>query len=154
FTAQLYFDFSGYSDMAIGLGIMFGILLPVNFRSPYKATCIIEFWHRWHITLAEFLRDYLYYPLGGNRKGASRRYANLMIVMLLGGLWHGAAWTFIFWGALHGGYLMINHGWRNIASPRLAIVDRLLTPFYALLTFLCVLIAWVFFKSPDFGTAL
>jgi alginate O-acetyltransferase complex protein AlgI len=154
FTAQLYFDFSGYSDMAIGLGIMFGILLPVNFRSPYKATSIIEFWHRWHITLAEFLRDYLYYPLGGNRKGTSRRYANLMIVMLLGGLWHGAAWTFIFWGALHGGYLMINHGWRNIASPRVGIVDRLLTPFYALLTFLCVLIAWVFFKSPNFATAL
>jgi len=104
--------------------------------------------------LAGFLRDYLYYPLGGNRKGAPRRYANLMIVMLLGGLWHGAAWTFIFWGALHGGYLMINHGWRNIAFPRLAILHRLLMPFYALLTFFCVLIAWVLFKSPDFATAL
>ncbi|MBT5260335.1 MAG: MBOAT family protein, partial [Nitrospina sp.] len=111
FTFQLYFDFSGYSDMAIGLGRMFGIILPVNFFSPYKASNIIEFWRRWHITLSRFARDYLYIPLGGNRKGTLLRFANLMITMLLIGLWHGAGWTFVIWGGLHGSYLVINHGW-------------------------------------------
>ena len=98
YTVQIYFDFSGYSDMAIGIAKCFGINLPINFNSPYKAASVAEFWHRWHITLSRFLRDYLYIPLGGNRHGKGRRYANLFITMLLGGLWHGAGWTFIFWG--------------------------------------------------------
>src|SRR6516225_4328018 len=113
YTLQIYFDFSGYSDMAIGLALLFGIRLPVNFRSPYKAFSIIEFWRRWHITLSRFLRDYLYIPLGGNRFGVGRRYLNLMLTMLLGGLWHGAGWTFLIWGGLHGLYLVVNHQWRD-----------------------------------------
>src|SRR5215813_3889422 len=113
YTLQIYFDFSGYSDMAIGLALLFGIRLPVNFRSPYKATSIIDFWRRWHITLSRFLRNYLYIPLGGNRLGKQRRYANLMVTMLLGGLWHGAGWNFLIWGGLHGLYLGINHLWRG-----------------------------------------
>ena len=113
-TFQLYFDFSGYSDMAIGLALMFGIVLPVNFASPYKATSIIEFWRCWHITLSNFLRDYLYIPLGGNRNGQLARYRNLGLTMLLGGLWHGAGWTYVIWGGLHGLYLTINHLWRAL----------------------------------------
>src|SRR3954469_23352041 len=112
YTLQIYFDFSGYSDMALGLALLFGIRLPVNFRSPYQAASIIEFWRRWHITLSRFLRDYLYIPLGGNRLGEIRRYQNLLVTMLLGGLWHGAAWNFVIWGGLHGVYLCINHLWR------------------------------------------
>ena len=111
YTLQIYFDFSGYSDMAVGLSLCLGVRLPLNFNSPYKSTNIIDFWRRWHISLSSFLRDYLYVPLGGNRKGAARRYLNLFLTMLLGGLWHGAAWTFVIWGALHGAYLMINHLW-------------------------------------------
>jgi alginate O-acetyltransferase complex protein AlgI len=111
YTFQLYFDFSGYCDMAIGLGLLFGIRLPINFSSPYKAGSMIEFWRCWHMTLSRFLRDYLYIPLGGNRHGQGRRYGNLMITMVLGGIWHGAGWTFLVWGALHGLYLLINHGW-------------------------------------------
>ncbi|MDH5777937.1 MAG: MBOAT family protein, partial [Gammaproteobacteria bacterium] len=114
YTFQLYFDFSGYSDMAIGLALMFGIRLPINFNSPYKATNIIEFWRCWHMTLSRFLRDYIYFPLGGNRHGQIRRYTNLLITMLLGGLWHGAAWTFVFWGFLHGIFLAVNHAWHAI----------------------------------------
>jgi alginate O-acetyltransferase complex protein AlgI len=121
YTAQLYFDFSGYSDMAIGLGRLFGIRLPVNFNSPYKAVNIIEFWRRWHMTLSRFLRDYLYIPLGGNRRGRPRRYLNLMITMLLGGLWHGAAWTFVVWGAVHG--LLLCVGTLPRAGLRLGLVD-------------------------------
>jgi alginate O-acetyltransferase complex protein AlgI len=109
YTFQLYFDFSGYSDMAIGLAFMFGIRLPINFFSPYQAISITDFWRRWHITLSNFLRDYLYIPLGGNRKGNLRQSLNLMATMLLGGLWHGAGWTFILWGGLHGVALVINH---------------------------------------------
>ena len=123
YTFQLYFDFSGYSDMAIGISLMFGIFLPLNFNSPYKATSIIDFWRRWHMTLSQFLRDYLYIPLGGNRRGPALRYVNLMITMLLGGLWHGAAWTFVVWGALHGVYLCVNHAWNNFGPevpPRFA----------------------------------
>ena len=114
YTFQLYFDFSGYTDMAIGLALIFGITLPLNFDSPYKAVNIIDFWRRWHMTLARFLRVYLYVPLGGNRKGQPRRYVNLMVTMLLGGLWHGASWTFVFWGGLHGAYLAINHAWHAL----------------------------------------
>ena len=113
YTLQIYFDFSGYTDMAIGLSRMLGIDLPLNFDAPYKSTSIIEFWRRWHMSLSQFLRDYLYFRLGGNRHGAARRYANLMATMLLGGLWHGASWTFVVWGGLHGTYLLINHAWRG-----------------------------------------
>ena len=119
YTIQLYFDFSGYSDMALGLASFFNIKLPLNFNSPYKAKSIIDFWRRWHMTLSAFLRDYLYIPLGGNRRGKARRYVNLMATMLLGGLWHGAGWTFVIWGGLHGLYLTVNHFWREHSPVRL-----------------------------------
>src|SRR5712672_1324555 len=153
YTFQLYFDFSGYSDMAIGMSLMFGIFLPLNFNSPYKATSIIEFWRRWHMTLSQFLRDYLYIPLGGNRHGAARRYANLMITMLLGGLWHGAAWTFVVWGALHGAYLCVNHAWSNYGpavAPRFARVGDTAA---FVLTFVSVVVAWVFFRADRISSA-
>ena len=117
FALQLYFDFSGYTDMAIGLALMLNVVLPENFDSPYQARSIIDFWRRWHMTLSNFLRDYLYIPLGGGRRGEARRYANLFITMLLGGLWHGASWTFVLWGGLHGAYLAINHLWRRRRPP-------------------------------------
>ena len=154
YTFQLYFDFSGYSDMAIGISLMFGIFLPLNFNSPYKATSIIEFWRRWHMTLSQFLRDYLYIPLGGNRRGPALRYVNLMITMLLGGLWHGAAWTFVVWGALHGAYLCINHAWNHFGPktpPRLAPLANAAS---LVLTFLAVVVAWVFFRADSMSTAL
>lgn len=153
FTVGLYFDFSGYCDIAIGLARMVGVRLPYNFNSPYRATSIIDFWRRWHITLSRFLRDYLYIALGGNRLGAVRRYVNLMITMLLGGLWHGAAWTFVIWGALHGAFLMVNHAWNALrVGPGGA---RLELPDWAarVLTLLAVMAAWVFFRAPDFTTA-
>ena len=148
YTFQLYFDFSGYSDMAIGLGYLFNIHLPINFNSPYKAISIIDFWRRWHITLSNFLRDYLYIPLGGNRKGEIRRYANLLVTMFLGGLWHGAGWTFIIWGLLHGFYLAINHLYRRVNF-------RLNLPSFigGILTFLCVVFSWVIFRAPSFSNA-
>ena len=154
YTFQLYFDFSGYSDMAIGISLMFGIFLPLNFNSPYKAQNIIDFWRRWHMTLSQFLRDYLYISLGGNRHGPVLRYVNLMITMLLGGLWHGAAWTFAVWGVLHGAYLCINHAWNNYAPPvppRLAPLANILA---LLLTFLSVVVAWVFFRADSLDSAL
>ena len=144
FTLQIYFDFSGYTDMALGLAAMFGISLPVNFRSPYKARSIIDFWRRWHITLSTFLRDYLYIPLGGSRGASYRRYVNLLIVMLIGGLWHGAGWTFVFWGAAHGLMLCLNHFWvRSVAD------NRLVFPRVAgwCLTFAGVALAWVLFRA-------
>ncbi len=144
---QIYFDFSGYSDMALGLGRMFGLKLPVNFLSPYKAASIIDFWRRWNITLSHFLRDYLYYPLGGNKKGRLWRYANLFIVMLLGGLWHGANWTFVVWGGLHGLYLTINHAWRHFTDISLP------KPLSIALTFGAATIAWVFFRADSFTDA-
>jgi D-alanyl-lipoteichoic acid acyltransferase DltB (MBOAT superfamily) len=150
YTCQLYFDFSGYSDMAIGGARCFGIRFPANFNSPYRAHNIIEFWRRWHMTLSRFLRDYLYIPLGGNRRGTVRRYANLIITMLLGGLWHGAAWTFVIWGGLHGLYLMINHGWANLHRPSRNVTGPVLA---RALTFLAVVIGWVFFRAPDVATA-
>ncbi|TWB07507.1 MBOAT family O-acyltransferase [Bradyrhizobium stylosanthis] len=154
YTFQLYFDFSGYSDMAIGISLMFGIFLPVNFNSPYKATSIVEFWRRWHMTLSQFLRDYLYIPLGGNRRGRVLRYVNLMLTMLLGGLWHGAAWTFVVWGALHGAYLCVNHAFNALmpnVPPLLARPGRVIG---AVLTFLAVVIAWVFFRAESVTWAL
>jgi alginate O-acetyltransferase complex protein AlgI len=153
YTFQLYFDFSGYSDMAIGISLMFGIFLPLNFNSPYKATSIIEFWRRWHMTLSQFLRDYLYIPLGGNRHGRTLRYVNLMITMLLGGLWHGAAWTFVVWGALHGAYLCVNHAWSNYGP---AVAPRFARPANAaafVLTFVSVVVAWVFFRADSISSA-
>jgi D-alanyl-lipoteichoic acid acyltransferase DltB (MBOAT superfamily) len=156
YTFQLYFDFSGYSDMAIGLARLFGVKLPLNFHSPYKATSIIDFWRRWHMTLSRFLRDYLYFPLGGNRRGELRRYLNLFITMLLGGLWHGAAWTFVAWGGLHGLYLLINHAWRALLQ-RLGLTGitrfRGYTVVAGLLTFVAVVVGWVFFRAQDTGSA-
>jgi alginate O-acetyltransferase complex protein AlgI len=149
YTLQIYFDFSGYSDMAIGLALLFGIRLPVNFRSPYQATSIIEFWRRWHITLSRFLRDYLYIPLGGNRLGEQRRYVNLLVTMLLGGLWHGAGWNFLVWGGLHGIYLCINHlwrGWRG-SKPEASIAGLVVKGACWAITFFAVVVAWVFFRA-------
>jgi alginate O-acetyltransferase complex protein AlgI len=154
YALQIYFDFSGYSDMATGLALMFGIRLPVNFRSPYKACSIIDFWRRWHITLSRFLRDYLYIPLGGNRAGNLRRYINVMITMLLGGLWHGASWTFVAWGAVHGGCLVANQLWRaarvkmpglNVALTRVPRPLRVAAAWGA--TFSIVLVSWVLFRA-------
>lgn len=153
YTLQLYFDFSGYSDMAIGLSRMFNVKLPLNFDSPYKAPNIIEFWRRWHMTLSAFLRDYLYVPLGGSRKGSPRRYANLMTTMLLGGLWHGAGWTFVIWGGLHGVYLVINHGWRRLIGAEGAAAGWHKVLGIGL-TFVAVVIAWVPFRSPDLEATL
>ncbi len=154
YTFQIYFDFSGYTDMALGASRMFGIVLPLNFFSPYKARNIIDFWRRWHITLSRFLRDYVYIPLGGNRKTVPRRYANLLLTMLAGGLWHGAGWTFVFWGGLHGIYLVINHGWRSLCR-RIDIAAPPGTQALATLTtFVAVVVAWVFFRATDFTTAV
>ena len=147
YTFQLYFDFSGYSDMAIALGWMFNINLPLNFNSPYKAISITDFWRRWHITLSNFLRDYLYIILGGSRKGEVRRYTNLLITMLLGGLWHGAGWTFVIWGGLHGVYLSINHAWRKLEISLPKIIGWIIT-------FLAVVFSWVLFRASSFSGAI
>ena len=155
YTLQLYFDFSGYSDMAIGLARILGIKMPINFLSPYKAADMIDFWRRWHMTLSRFLRDYLYIPLGGNRHGKARRYLNLMVTMALGGLWHGAGWTFAAWGTLHGLYLVVNHAWRATRG-RLGFGSRstIWTRGGArLLTFLAVVVGWVVFRSDTLATA-
>ncbi|GAA5481729.1 MBOAT family O-acyltransferase [Haloferula sargassicola] len=148
YTLQIYFDFSGYSDMAIGSARLFGIRLPLNFHSPYKAASVIDFWRRWHMTLSRFLRDYLYISLGGNRKGTARRYLNLMATMLLGGLWHGAGWTFAMWGALHGFYLCVNHFWHHLRKhldfPALPL------PASGVLTFFAVALAWIPFRAGNF----
>lgn len=153
YTFQLYFDFSGYTDMALGIARMFGIILPLNFFSPYKSSSIIGFWRTWHMTLSRFLKDYLYIPLGGNRLGEFRRYLNLMLTMLLGGLWHGAGWNFVVWGGLHGLFLSINHRWQQLVKGK--IVDN---AFYKLvgvgLTFCCVTIAWVFFRAEKMSSAI
>nr|WP_246454911.1 MBOAT family protein [Thalassotalea piscium] len=146
YTFQLYYDFSGYTDMAIGVALLFNIRLPLNFNSPYKATDIQDFWRRWHMTLSRWLRDYLYIPLGGNRKGAGRTYFNLMATFILGGLWHGAGWTFIVWGALHGGALAIHRIWQ--------IVNVKLPAYLAwTLTFLFINFTWVFFRANDIASA-
>ena len=141
---QLYFDFSGYSDMALGLGLMMGFHFRKNFDTPYISTSITEFWRRWHISLSVWLRDYLYIPLGGNRLGSARTYVNLMTVMLLGGLWHGANWTFFVWGLWHGGWLALERATgRNKATGPLALVS----------TLLIVLLGWVVFRAADLGNA-
>lgn len=152
YAFQIYFDFSGYSDMAIGIGRLFGIRLPLNFHSPYKAVNIVDFWRRWHMTLSRFLRDYLYIPLGGNRKGKTRRYINLMLTMLLGGLWHGAGWNFMIWGGLHGIFLVINHGFSALrpAAERPTFLGTVLG---RTVTFMAVVWAWVFFRAETFAQA-
>ena len=150
YALQLYFDFSGYSDMAIGLSLMFNIRLPFNFNSPYRAQNISEFWRCWHMSLSTFLRDYLYIPLGGNRSGKLRRHLNLMATMLLGGLWHGASWSFVLWGGLHGFYLVVNHGYRALLGA--ALHERLAANVLYrgaswALTLAAVGLAWVFFRA-------
>jgi alginate O-acetyltransferase complex protein AlgI len=155
YTFQLYFDFSGYCDMAIGLALMLNIRLPINFNSPYKAEGIIDFWRRWHITLSRFLRDYVYIALGGNRRGDGRRYANIFLTMLIGGLWHGAGWTFIAWGALHGFYLVVNHAWRALRR-HLGFAERRTVAGVVLaraVTFLAVIVGWVIFRAASFQSA-
>ena len=153
YTLQIYFDFSGYSDMAIGLGLLFGLRLPDNFNSPYKSTNIIDFWRRWHITLSNFLRDYVYISMGGNRFGKWARYRNLYLTMVIGGIWHGASWNFVIWGALHGVYLIINHFWRHVT--RFGILARIKMPAIVgwVLTFLSVALAWVYFRADSVSTA-
>lgn len=152
YTLQLYFDFSAYSDMAIGLSWLFGVRLPLNFYSPYRAVNIIDFWRRWHISLSRFLRDYLYIPLGGNRLGPTRRHFNLLLTMLLGGLWHGAGWTYIVWGGLHGCYLVVNHAWRALRVrlgqdlQKSTLAGRTIS---GTLTFLAVAVGWAFFRADS-----
>lgn len=150
YTFQIYFDFSGYSDMAIGLGRLFGIVLPVNFASPYKAGNIIEFWRRWHITLSRFLTEYLYIPLGGNRLGRLRQFVNVMVTMLLGGLWHGANWTFVVWGGFHAFLLILNHLYRLIC-PNWRTPSRYWRGVGWALTFLSIVVTWVFFRADNLG---
>jgi alginate O-acetyltransferase complex protein AlgI len=146
YTYQLYFDFSGYSDMAVGLGHLFGLRLPQNFNSPYKALDIADFWRRWHMSLSTFLRDYLYIPLGGNRCATPRVFRNIMITMLLGGLWHGANWTFIIWGCYHGVLLLLYRMTQRWWDP-------LPAPVRGALTFVIVVIGWVIFRSTDLAMA-
>ncbi len=148
YSFQIYFDFSGYSDMAIGLALMFGIYLPINFLSPYRATGFIEFWRRWHITLSRFLREYLYIPLGGNRCGKLRQAFNVTLTMLLGGLWHGASWTFVLWGGLHGLFIAANHGLRTALGSR-ALPTLLCIP----VTFVLVTVLWVLFRAETLDGA-
>lgn len=147
YTIQIYFDFSGYCDMAIGIGKMFNIDLPLNFNSPYKALTITEFWDRWHMTLTRFFTKYIYIPLGGNRKGRVRTYVNVMIVFLASGLWHGANWTFVFWGAIHGCFVVLTRCCKKF-------FDRLHPVLGWLITFSFVNVAWVFFRAESFGQAL
>ena len=146
YTFQLYFDFSGYTDMAIGISYMFNIVLPFNFNSPYKATSIGDFWHRWHMTLSRFLRDYIYIPLGGNRVGETRLYTNLLMVFLIGGIWHGAGWTFVVWGCMHGIGIVISRYY----SLHFKKLNKFLAWF---LTFNFVNIAWIFFRANDMNSA-
>jgi len=147
YTGQIYFDFSGYTDMAIGVALMLNIKLPFNFNSPYRALNIRDFWGRWHITLTKFLTDYLYIPLGGSREGEMKTLRNIMITFLLSGLWHGASWTFVFWGFMHGSAMVIQRLWQKLGIK----LPRLLAWF---ITFNFVNVAWVFFRAPDFAGAL
>lgn len=147
YTFQLYFDFSGYTDMAIGIALLFNIKIPMNFFSPYKATSIQDFWRRWHITLSRFLRDYIYIPLGGNRKGEVRTYSNLFTTFLLGGIWHGAGWTFILWGAMHGFGLVVHRLWQKIGFKLNIVIAWFIT-------FNFINITWVFFRALNFESAM
>ena len=147
YTFQLYFDFSGYTDMAIGIALLFNIKLPINFNSPYKARNIQDFWRRWHITLSRFLRDYVYIPLGGNKISSFRTYSNLLATFVIGGLWHGAGWTFVFWGFLHGMALVIHRAWSNLGF-------KMWTWLAWLITFNFVNVAWVFFRAKEWDDAV
>lgn len=147
YTFQLYFDFSGYTDMAIGAALLFNIRLPINFDSPYKARDIQDFWRRWHITLSRFLKDYIYIPLGGNRKGHYRTYSNLILTFLIGGLWHGAGWTFVFWGVLHGIALAVHRLWKQLGLKMNGLAAWFIT-------FNFINIAWVFFRAETWGDAI
>ena len=147
YTFQLYFDFSGYADMAIGAALLFNIKLPINFNSPYKALNIQDFWKRWHITLSRFLRDYIYIPLGGNRKGNIRTYNNLLATFIIGGIWHGAGWTFVFWGLLHGLALVIHRLWQSLNYKMNSILAWFIT-------FNFINIAWVFFRARNWDDAI
>jgi alginate O-acetyltransferase complex protein AlgI len=149
YSLQIYFDFSGYSDMAIGLALMMGITFPLNFLSPYKATSLIEFWRRWNITLSHFLRDYLYFPLGGNRKGPLRRYINLIVTMVLGGLWHGASYNFILWGLMHGVGLAFNHAINNFVKFKSVVLKKLFLVIGYFGTLIFVIFAWVPFRADN-----
>ncbi|HNS99896.1 MAG TPA: MBOAT family protein [Polyangiaceae bacterium] len=159
YATQIYCDFSGYTDIAIGCGILMGVRFNLNFNSPYKAHNLQEFWHRWHISLSTWLRDYLYIPLGGSRNGSFNTYKNLMITMLLGGLWHGAGWQFMFWGFLHGGLLGVTRAWQRWRGTEGAYVfpttawGLLKHAFFVLLTFHYVCLGWVFFRAESFGKA-
>jgi alginate O-acetyltransferase complex protein AlgI len=157
YTFQIYFDFSGYSDMAIGLARMFGIRLPINFNSPYKAASFIDFWRRWHITLSRFLRDYVYIPLGGNHYGIALQVCSLLVTMLLGGLWHGASWTFVLWGGVHGLLLATNHVWLTLGlsarAERLAGA-RAYHAACVVITFLTVSVAWILFRAESLAGAM
>jgi D-alanyl-lipoteichoic acid acyltransferase DltB (MBOAT superfamily) len=151
YAVQIYADFSGYTDIAIGIALLLGFRFPQNFDSPYAAVSVQDFWRRWHMTLSRWLRDYVYIPLGGNRKGETRTYVNLMATMLIGGLWHGAGWTFVIWGGLHGTYLAVGrlrHG-RDASPPTgFALWRR------RFVTFQLVCLAWIFFRADSFGTAM
>jgi len=147
YTFQLYFDFSGYTDMAIGAALLFNIKLPNNFFSPYKATNIQDFWRRWHITLSRFLKDYIYIPLGGNRKSEIRTYTNLFTTFVLGGIWHGAGWTFVLWGILHGLALVLHRAWQKLGFKMYSV-------FAWFITFNFINIAWVFFRATNFESAI
>lgn len=146
YTFQLYFDFSGYTDMAIGIALLFNIVLPMNFNSPYKAVNIQDFWQRWHITLTRFLMKYIYIPLGGNQRGTARLYINILLVFLISGLWHGAGWTFIFWGLLHGLASVIHRYWRTFERPLPPLVGWFITFFF-------VNFSWVFFRAASWSDA-
>lgn len=155
YSLQLYFDFSGYSDMAVGIARIFGIRLPVNFHSPYKSESIIEFWRRWHMTLSRFLRDYIYIPLGGNRVGSFRQTLNITLVMLIGGLWHGANWTFVLWGGIHGVMLTFNHGWNQTSFSKWKFFDsKIMKIIFVFLTFILVSLAWIPFRAESISDAL
>ncbi|MDR2581484.1 MAG: MBOAT family protein [Fibromonadaceae bacterium] len=151
YSIQIYCDFSGYSDMAIGLALLMGFKIPPNFRTPYKSASVTEFWRRWHISLSSWLRDYLYISLGGNRKGRVRTYANLLFVMLVGGLWHGASWKFVAWGGLHGAMLAIERFFKRFIKLPKSIFTRIIG---IILTFHFVSFCWIFFRARDFGTAI
>lgn len=147
YTFQLYFDFSGYTDMALGVALMFNIILPINFNSPYKAINIQDFWRRWHMTLSRFLRDYIYIPLGGNKQSESKTYANLFIVFLVGGLWHGASWMFVIWGAMHGIAIVIHRLWQRMEHK----MNKFIAWF---ITFNFINITWIFFRAEEWAQAV
>ncbi len=153
FSGQIFCDFAGYSTCAIGAALCLGLSLPDNFRFPYAAVGFSDFWRRWHVTLSSWLRDYLYIPLGGNRRGTPRTLINLMLTMLLGGLWHGAAWTFVVWGGLHGLYLVAERALVSLFGGRKWTRSKAARLLFALLTFFCVAITWVFFRADSFGSA-